>query len=285
MFGHRSPVPPDPTLLARVGNDEVEVDLGTYPEAALATLGIDPHHGSSDKWPPDYSSPFGRLTGPARDAAMQAALDQLIAEGTVQLPADARLHQVVEDGQRGRLKLSEPLATLHELAYWCHRHRERIKIAVRFEASDGLANVPMPGGLHLPVAEICYGLPGHKSYFLAARADHHTGTITYTLCTALQVFRRVEEFLFADITTSGESLVATVEMAFTHTVYGLSAGMVAVSLGFRRDHGEQTVVSEFNGLSASMAGLQPTESRSKTFPRRGVSLVLVKCFTACAQKI
>jgi len=158
-------------------------------------------------------------------------------------------------------------------------------MAVRFEASDGLANVPMPGGLRLPVAEICYGLPGHRSYFLVARADHHTGTITYTLCTALQVFRRVEEFLFADITTSGESLVATVEMAFTHTVYGLSAGMVAVSLGFRRDHGEQTVVSEFNGLSASMAGLQPTESRSKTFPRRGVSLVLVKCFTACAQKI
>jgi len=102
MFGHRNPAPPDPALLARVSNG-AEVDFGTYPEAAMAALGVNPTHGSHHKPPSDDASPFGQLDGPARDAAMQAALDRLVAEGMVQLPADARLHQVVEQERKPEL--------------------------------------------------------------------------------------------------------------------------------------------------------------------------------------
>jgi hypothetical protein len=90
MFGHRSPIPPDPAMLARVSDDVTEVSFGTYPEAALAVLGVNPAHGPPRKPSSEAASPFDQLDGPARDAAMQAALNQLIAAGKVQFPTCSR---------------------------------------------------------------------------------------------------------------------------------------------------------------------------------------------------
>lgn len=282
MFGHRSPVPPDPELLDRVSGDE-ELDLGSYPEAALAVLGIDPRHGSPGKRPTDYASPFSRLSSPAREAAMRAELDRLIAEGTVQLPAGSSTQLAIRHGLHGRLKLSGQLGTLGQLAYWCRRHRPRIKLVVTFEASDGLRDVPVPGGLRLPAVDTCYCLPRHRTLILTERADNLAGTVTYTLRTVAQEFKLVDNFLFADVTKPGDSLMARAEMVFRSTIYGgIPAGAVAMQLTFRRDHGEHAAASAFSGASASVAGVRPTEPRTGTYPHGRVALALMNSFAAVA---
>ena len=50
MFGKKTAPKPDAALLARV-SDSSEVDLGTYPEDALAVTGAYPARGSLDPRP------------------------------------------------------------------------------------------------------------------------------------------------------------------------------------------------------------------------------------------
>jgi len=55
MFGRRRPPGPDPALLARV-SDTTDVDLGTYPEDALAVVGAYPARHALDHRPDGASS-------------------------------------------------------------------------------------------------------------------------------------------------------------------------------------------------------------------------------------
>ena len=284
MFGHRSPVPPDPALLARVGNDDVEVDLGTYPEAAMAAVGVNPTHGSPDKPPGDKASPFSQLDGPARDAAMQAALDQLIAEEMVQLPANAHLHQVIDDGLHGRLKLSEPLATLHELAYWCHCRRLRFMMGV----SIGVAHWAdgQPGEIRVLDDETCFGIPGHIDHVLVKRIDRQTGTAAYALRTVRREFVRVEDLLFSDVATPQESLVAKLQLLFvSKPALSVARQMLTEQLVINRDHGKDYAVGSFEITGVSVAGKQQRKPELVPLARGQLADTLTKNFAAVAAKV
>jgi hypothetical protein len=113
MFGHRG-ASPDPALLARV-SDSGDVDLGTYPEAVLAVTGAYPGRGGLDQWA-ESSSSFRRLDSQARQAAMQAALDRLVAEGTIAARPGASLKDVVTAGLDGKLALTGPMGDLYRLS-------------------------------------------------------------------------------------------------------------------------------------------------------------------------
>src|SRR5580693_9627174 len=93
MFGKKTAPKPDASLLARV-SDSSEVDLGTYPEDALAVTGAYPARRSLDP-KPDGPSAFRRLDSQSRKAAMQAALDRLIGVGTLNVPHGTSLKDVV----------------------------------------------------------------------------------------------------------------------------------------------------------------------------------------------
>jgi hypothetical protein len=210
------PPRPDPALLARV-TEATEVDLGTYPEDALAVVGAYPARGALDRRPDGVSS-FRRLDGETRRAAMQAALDRLTAEGTLQVPAGADLKHVVADGLDGKLAVNGQLAELYRLSWWFHRHGFQGGMIVNMATSDGLKGVRMPYGVSPPGLESCFCLPpsgdGGMTVLLVERPDDEAGTRTYTLRTVRQEFTRVAAFLFADVTTEGQALLAGTSMSF-----------------------------------------------------------------------
>lgn len=285
MFGHRSPVPPDPALLARVG-DDAEIDLGTYPGAALAVLGVNPMHGSPHKRPGDGASPFGRLDDPARDAAMQAALDQLIVAGTVRFPAGVPLRQAVEDGLHGRLELSEPLATLHELAYWCHRRRMRFLMGITAGVGHWAPDQEELTGLRLMVEETCYGLPEHMDHLLVEREDHQADANTYTLRTVRREFLQLEEFLFSDITTPELSAMVKVQLLFVGKP-PLAVGKIALNEQFMivRDHGKQHGLAAFEAVAVGGTGKRPGKQKLLPVARGTLANTLTKNFAAVAAKV
>jgi hypothetical protein len=207
MLGRRRPRPPDPALLARV-SDTTEVDLGTYPEDVLAVTGAYPARRTLDR-KPDHPSPFRRLDTRARQAAMQSALDRLIAEGTLNLPPGSSLEHVVADGLDGKLAVSGPLADLYQLAFWIHRKGFRAGMIVIMDASDDSPGAATPArGL-----ENCFGLTPAANedgpVLLVERVDNETGTRTYTLRTPRGEFTRLAAFLFAGTPPPGEALVVT----------------------------------------------------------------------------
>ncbi len=209
------PPKPDPALLARV-TEASELDLGSYPEDALAVVGAYPARGALDRRPDGVSS-FCRLDGEARRAAMQAALDRLAAEGTLQVPTGAELRGVVADGLDGKLAVSGQLAELYRLSWWFHRHGFQGGMIVNMATSDGLKGVRLPYGVSPPGLESCFCLPPSGDgaiVLLVERPDDRAGTRTYTLRTVRQEFTRVAAFLFADVTTEGEALLAGTSMSF-----------------------------------------------------------------------
>jgi hypothetical protein len=220
------PPEPDPALLARV-TEATEVDLGTYPEDALAVVGAYPARGALDRWPGGLSS-FRRLDGEARRAAMQAALDRLAAEGTLQVPPGADLTGIVADGLDGKLAVNGQLAELYRLSWWFHRHGFQAGMVVSMATSDGLRGVQMPYGVSAPGLETCFCLPpagnGGAIVLLVERPDNEAGTRTYTLRTVRQEFTRVAAFLFADVTTEGEALLAGSNMTFRFGEASLKIG-------------------------------------------------------------
>jgi hypothetical protein len=235
MFSRRRPLKPDPQLLARV-SEANEVDLGTYPDAALAVVGAYPaRHGLDHQ--EDGKSAFRRLDSQARKAAMQSALDQLIAQGTLTVPAGASLEKVVTDGLDGKLELDDPLGHLYELSYWLHRRGFQAHLILGMFTSDGLKGVPMPEGVCAPGVERCFALPpsGNKemTILLVERPDNEAGTHSYTLRTVRAELARLAAFVFADVTTEDERLLATTIMSFR-----IGPASMKVDADFFRKHGE-----------------------------------------------
>lgn len=249
MFGRRRPLKPDPQLLARV-SDATEVDLGTYPDAALAVVGAYPaRHGLDHE--ADAKSAFRRLDSQARKAAMQSALDQLIAQGTLTVPAGASLEKVVTDGLDGKLELDDPLGHLYELSYWLHRRGFQAHLILSMFTSDGLKGVPMPDRVCGPGIDRCFALPSsgkrEMSVLLVERPDREAGTHSYTLRTVRDEFTRLAAFLFADVGTEEDRLLAATIMSFR-----IGPASLKVETDFFRSRGEdmvhcQSAVEKRNG--------------------------------------
>jgi hypothetical protein len=203
-------------LLARV-SDTSEVDLGTYPEEALAVTGAYPARGALDP-KPDGPSAFRRLDGQSRKVAMQAALDRLIADGTLNVPHGTSLKDVVADGLDGKLAVMGPMADLYRLAFWFHRRGFQSGMVMFMETTEGLADVAMPAGAPAPGAETCLAVQppdgGDVSVLLVERNNIEAGTRSYTLRTVHQQFIRMAAFLFADVITPDEALRVRVDQQF-----------------------------------------------------------------------
>jgi len=216
MFGKKTAPKPDAALLARVG-DSSEVDLGTYPEDALAVTGAYPVRGALDP-KPDGPSAFRRLDSQSRKVAMQAALDRLIADGTLNVPHGTSLKDVVAHGLDGKLAVMGPMADVYQLAFWFHRRGFQSGMVMFMEETEGLANVQMPAGVPAPGAETCLAVQppggGDVSVLLVERNNLEAGTRAYTLRTVHQQFIRMAAFLFADVITPGEALRARIEQQF-----------------------------------------------------------------------
>ena len=236
MFGHRPPKP-DPALLARV-SDAAEVDLGTYPEDALAVIGAYPARGGLDHKAEGVSA-FRRLDGQARKAAMQSALDRLIADGTLNLPPGPSLEDVVADGLDGKLEINGPIADLYRLSFWFHRRGFESSAIVNMMTTDEMAGVQMPYGVSPPGLELCFGVPppdgGTVSVLLVERPDNEAGTRSYTLRTPRQEFTRMAAFLFADVLKDSEALRADAILRFR-----FGPASLKVESNFIRKAGEES---------------------------------------------
>jgi hypothetical protein len=238
MFRRRPPRP-DPVLLARV-SDATEVDLGTYPEDALAVVGAYPSRGGLDHGPGAASS-FRRLDSQARKLAMQAALDRLIAGGTLDVPAGTALERVVADGLDGKLAITGPLADLYRLSTWFHRHGYQGGMVVSMVTTEGLLGAQLPPGVAGRGLETCVAVPppdgGDVSVLLVERPDNQAGTRSYTLRTVRQEFTRIAGFLFADVITPGEALRAEASEWFRFGQRSLK-----IDTQFVRTEGEETAI-------------------------------------------
>ena len=216
MFGKKTAPKPDAALLARV-SDTSEVDLGTYPEDALAVTGAYPARRSLDP-KPDGPSAFRRLDSQSRKAAMQAALDRLIGDGTLNVPHGTSLKDVVADGLDGKLAVMGPMADLYRLACWFHRSGFQSGMVALMETTEGLAGVQMPPGVPGPGAETCLAVQppegGDVSVLLVERNNIEAGIRSYTLRTVHQQFVRMAAFLFADVITPGEALRVQADQQF-----------------------------------------------------------------------
>ena len=238
MFGKKTPKP-DAALLARV-SDTSDVDLGTYPEDALAVTGAYPARGGLDPRP-DGLSAFRRLDGQSRKAAMQAALDRLVADGTLNVPAGSSLKDVVADGLDGKLPVMGPMADLYRLAFWFHRRGFQSGMVVDLGTTEGLHGVAMPPGVPAPGVETCLAVQppdgGEISVLLVERADNEAGTRCYTLRTVRREFTRMAAFLFADVITPGEALRVQADQN-----YRFGQNSLRIQNVFVRNEGEDAAV-------------------------------------------
>jgi hypothetical protein len=238
-FGKKTAPKPDASLLARV-SETSEVDLGTYPEDALAVTGAYPARGALDPRP-DGLSAFRRLDSQARKAAMQAALDRLIADGTLNVPHGTDLKDVVADGLDGKLPVMGQMADLYQLAFWFHRRGFQSGMAMFMETTEGLANVQMPPGVPAPGAETCLAVEppdgGEVSVLLVERNNNETGTRSYTLRTVHQQFIRMGAFLFADVITPDEALRVRADQQ-----YRFGQKSLKIENEFVRHEGEDTAI-------------------------------------------
>ena len=215
MFGRHQPKP-DPALLAQA-RDAGEVRLGAYPEEVLAVTGAYPLNGSLDPRPGPESgaSPFRHLDTPARRAAMRAALDRLLAEGTVTLPAGVSLEDAVSNGLSGRLPVTGELGQLYRLSAWCRKRGFRSGFLVYLAVPEGVQVPPetVPPGVETAISVLAGG--SEAPVLLVERPDYDVGTRSYALRTVRQEFTRLAGFLFADVTIpEGQYLRADADMQF-----------------------------------------------------------------------
>ncbi len=280
MFGRRPPKP-DPALLARV-SDATEVDLGTYPEDVLAVTGAYPARRGLDRRP-EAASSFRRLDSHARKAAMQSALDRLIAEGTLHLPHGASLEKVVADGLDGKLAVNGPLADLYELAYWFHRRGFQAGMIVNMWVSDGLKDVQMPSGVTAPGLESCFGLPpsrgGDISVLLVERPDNQAGTRSYALRTVHQEFARLAGFLFAGVSGEEGALGATASMSFR---FGQAS--LKVESDFVRKVGEDEAISRITYASQSRRRKKQEEPSYHKFSSSDLASMMTQQFAHASSR-
>lgn len=215
-------------------------DLGTYPEDVLAVTGAYPARGALDPRP-DGPSAFRRLDGQSRKVAMQAALDRLTADGTLNLPPGPNLKDVVADGLDGKLPVMGPMADLYRLAFWFHRRGFQSGMVVDMTTSEGLRGVQMPPGVPAPGVETCLTVQpqdgGDASVLLCERADNEAGTRRYTLRTVRQGFTRMAAFLFADVIPPGEALRVQADQN-----YRFGQNSLRIQNVFVRSEGEEAAV-------------------------------------------
>jgi hypothetical protein len=280
MFGRR-PAKPDPALLARV-SDAAEVDLGTYPEDALAVVGAYPaRHGLDHR--PDGLSSFRRLDSQARKAAMQSALDRLIAEGTLDLPPGTSLEKAVAGGLDGKLAVSGPLAQLYDLACWIHRQGFQAGMIVNTWATDGLKGVQMPSGVAAPGLESCFGLPPSRgediSVLLVERPDNQAGTRSYKLRTVRQEFTRMAGFLFAGVSSEGDVLGAIATMSFR-----FGQATLKVESEFMRKGRENEAIARITYEAQSRKRKKPAEPSFYTFTSSDLPEAMTQQFVSAAAR-
>jgi hypothetical protein len=201
-FGRRR-VTVDTSLFERVSGMD-EVPLGTFGEAALMAVG---YAGlEADTTVPDSLSPLARLDQQARNAAGQAALDELIANGTVDLTAGTSVTAARAAGRAGKLTVTGELGQICALTPVMRRARGVVlaELKVLGGSPDGPADGPAggsAGGSAGVEAESCYAMPsgaGASTVVLVEHPDFAAGTITYTLRTLGAEFIRIADFLFAD---------------------------------------------------------------------------------------
>ena len=146
---------------------------------------------------------------------MRAALDRLLAEGTVTLPADVSLEDAVSDGLSGRLPVTGELGQLYRLSAWCRKRGFRSGFLVYLAAPEG---VQVPSEAVPPGAEtaISVSAGGHGApVLLVERPDYDAGIRSYALRTVRQEFARLAGFLFADVSIpEGQHLRADADMQF-----------------------------------------------------------------------
>lgn len=215
MFGRRRPQP-DLSVLARV-RDAGEVPLGTYPEDVLAVTGAYPRRGSLDHRPDRPSgggSSFTRLDSHARQAALRAALDRLLADGTVSLDAATPLEDAVAAGLSGRLPVTGELGDLYQVCVHCRQYGFKGGVVIHLAVLEG---VQMPAGVAAPGVETAVTVSAHDSHppvLLVERADAESGTRSYALRTPAQEFTRLAAFLFADAIDGDQAIIANADMWF-----------------------------------------------------------------------
>jgi hypothetical protein len=240
MFGRRR-VSLDASLLERV-SDTSEVPLGTYPEAMLMVTDVG--RLESDSPQPDSPSPFARLDDQARNAAMQAALDGLIADGTVGLAAGTTVKTAVAAGRAGKLPVTGELGEVCRLIRVIRRS-PRGAVIVDLKAPEGYEVAKMPPETPPPGAEFGYTVPfgvPASAILLVERHNFEAGTRSYTLRTLRAEISRIADFLFRDAPaggalTEGQPLHTDVRM-----ILASKGGFVTVDHSLARSQGEERAV-------------------------------------------
>jgi hypothetical protein len=239
MFG-RHQVSLDTSLLERV-SDTSEVPLGTYPEAVLMVTGVDLLE--SDPPNPDSPSPFARLDNRARNAAMQAALDGLIADGTVGLAAGTTVKAAVAAGQAGKLPVTGGLGEVYRLVRVIRRFQSAI--IVNLKVPEGCEATEMPPGTPPPGAEFGYTVPFGaitSAILLVERPDLEAGTRSYTLRTLRAEISRIADFLFCDAPAGGALIGGQPLHAAVRVILRGKGGIVTVDHSLTRSQGEERAV-------------------------------------------
>ena len=236
IFGRRESTP-DPLLLAQVSPDH-EVSLGTYSEAVLAVTGADVLERFT-RFPGSPRS-FADLDDHDRRAAMQAELDRLIAEGTVDLRTGSAAKAAAAAARAGKLPVTGPLGDLCRLVQSLRRVRSIVTVELRV---SGLEPTDLPPGVPPPGIEVGYWVPFDATkpvIFLVERVDLMAGTRAFTLRTARAQFTRIASFIFCDRVSAlpGLSLQADVAMSFRLKI----GGMIGTDQIARRQGEDSAVV-------------------------------------------
>lgn len=280
MLGRRQ-VSLDTSLLGRV-SDASEVSLGAYPEAVLAVTGAD-RLGSVSRHPSSPSS-FARLDDQARDTAMQAALDRLIADGTVAVPAGTTVRTAVAAATAGKLPVSGALGELCRLTLGLRRFRSAI--VAELKAPQGDAAADMPPGVPPPGVEFGYCVPfsaAKEIILLVERPDFAAGNRSFTLRTLQAEINRIADFLFCDPAAgavAGQSLHAEVRMVFRS-----KGGFATVDHNLARSQGEDHAVAAMIVGGVTIFNKLEDEQTDSRLPRTGLVNAMVTQFVTATARI
>lgn len=279
MFRRR--VSLDAALLERV-SDASEVLLGTYPEAVLAVTGVS-RLGSAIQGP-DGPSPFARLDDQARNAAMQTALDQLIANGTVGLKAGTPVKAAVAAGQSGKLPVTGELGELCRLMPALSRFKSGI--ILHLKVPEGLEGGEMPPGVPPPGYEYGYTVPFSTTaalILLVERPDLEAGTRSYTLRTLRAEVSRMADFLFCDTRAGGVLTGEPSPQVDVRVVFNSKGGLVVIDHSFTRSPGEEHAAGRMIVRGATISGVQTKQTESRPSRDQFVNAIIAQFVTGAAR--
>ena len=279
MFRRR--VSLDAALLERV-SDASEVPLGTYPEAVLAVTGVS-RLGSAIQGP-GSPSPVARLDDQARNAAMQTALDQLIANGTVGLEAGTPVTAAVAAGQSGKLPVTGDLGELCRLMPALSRFKSGI--ILHLKVPEGLEGGEMPPGVPPPGYEYGYTVPFGTTaalILLVERADFAAHTRSYTLRTLRAEVSRMADFLFCDPRAGGVLAGGPSLQVDARVVFSSKRGLVMIDHSFTRSPGDKHAVGRMIVRGATMSGIKAKETDSRPSRDQLVNAIIAQFLTGAAR--